>query len=138
MMSAIVQRLTFALIALCAYGAVAGEPAISVSPDPRMMLEEPSIQVSGAVPGGKVIVEASLADDGQQVWTSRGVFYADSEGRVDPGTLASVDGTYTGVDASGSSGPCCPCPRRNWLRVGTWTLRLRRGRARPSWDGARW
>ncbi|MYE82042.1 MAG: alpha/beta fold hydrolase [Gammaproteobacteria bacterium] len=110
MMSAVVQRLTFALIALCAYGAVAGEPAISVSPDPRMMLEEPSIQVSGAVPGGKVIVEASLADDGQQVWTSRGVFYADSEGRVDPGTLASVDGTYTGVDAFGLFWSMLPVP----------------------------
>ena len=75
-----------------------------------MMLEEPSIQVSGAVPGGKVIVEASLADDGQQTWTSRGVYYADSEGRVDPGSLASVDGTYTGVDAFGLFWSMLPVP----------------------------
>ena len=80
---------------------VVADPAISISPNPRMMLEEPSIEVSGAVPGGKVIIEASFTDSQNQTWTSRGVFYADSEGRVDPGILASVDGTYTGVDAFG-------------------------------------
>ena len=109
-MSPIVRLSTLALVFFCACGVVAAEPAISVSPDPRMMLEEPSIQVSGAVPGGKVIVEASLVDDGQRIWTSRGVYYADSEGRVDPGILASVDGTYTGVDAFGLFWSMLPVP----------------------------
>jgi len=109
-MNQLVRGAILALMLSCACGMVAADPAISISPNPRMMLEEPSIDVSGAVPGGKVILEASLTDDRKQIWTSRGVFYADSEGRVDPSILASVDGTYTGVDAFGLFWSMLPVP----------------------------
>ena len=75
-MSPIVQGSAFALMVSCACGVVVAEPAISISPNPRMMLEEPSIQVSGAVSGGKVILEAALTDNRKQIRTSHGVFHA--------------------------------------------------------------
>ncbi len=96
------------LICLC--GPLTAETRISVSPDERLPLEVPSIQVSGAVAGGKVIIDASLTDLGERVWSSRGTYYADHEGRVDPAVLASVDGTYMGVDAFGLFWSMVPAP----------------------------
>ena len=77
------------------------EPMISVLPQQRMMLDEPTIRVQGAVAGGRVIIEASLTDATDRVWTSRGVYLADFSGTVDVAQLASVGGTYSGVDPFG-------------------------------------
>ncbi len=96
--------------ALFGIGIALADPTLTVSPEPRLMLDEPSIQVRGAVPGGTVIIEASMTDLQDRVWTSRGVYYADFDGNVDPAVLASVRGTYTGIDAFGLFWSMLPVP----------------------------
>ncbi|MEM6703271.1 MAG: acyl-CoA thioesterase/bile acid-CoA:amino acid N-acyltransferase family protein [Acidobacteriota bacterium] len=96
------QAMLFALLLNVSSIAMAsGEPALQVEPAERRALEEPAILVQGAVPGGRVIVEASLTDRTDRTWTSRGVFYADYNGSVDPAQQASVGGTYIGIDSFG-------------------------------------
>ena len=85
---------------LLATAAVAA-PSINVTPHERTILDDFTIQITGAAPNGKVVVEASLTDARKRIWTSRGVYTADFNGAVNPATSASLEGTYTGVNRHG-------------------------------------
>lgn len=65
------------------------------------LLETPDIRVAGAAPGSRVTLRARSTDRDGTVWTSRAVFLADAEGRVDVARMAPVEGTYGETDARG-------------------------------------
>ncbi|MEM6415428.1 MAG: acyl-CoA thioesterase/bile acid-CoA:amino acid N-acyltransferase family protein [Pseudomonadota bacterium] len=75
--------------------------AINVEPADRLWMEDPEITVMGAEPGAPVTIIATLTDDKGQVWSSRGEYFADSNGQIELDTDASLSGTYRGVDVHG-------------------------------------
>ncbi|MEO0400354.1 MAG: acyl-CoA thioesterase/bile acid-CoA:amino acid N-acyltransferase family protein [Pseudomonadota bacterium] len=75
--------------------------AINVEPASRLWMDDPEIIVSGAAPGADVTVIATLTDDAGQTWSSRGEYFADSEGALVVSRDASLSGTYKGADVHG-------------------------------------
>ena len=80
---------------------VPAQPVLTIKPAKRLWRDAADVQLAGAPPGEKVELTATLTDNAGQVWSSRGVYYADAFGRVTPATQASLAGTYDGVDANG-------------------------------------
>jgi dienelactone hydrolase len=58
------------------------------------------VVVTGAPPGGRVVVETTL-DLAGQTWTCSGEYRADDNGQVDTARSASSGGSYSGVDPFG-------------------------------------
>ncbi|MEM1174027.1 MAG: acyl-CoA thioesterase/bile acid-CoA:amino acid N-acyltransferase family protein [Pseudomonadota bacterium] len=83
-------------------------PAYSTEPA-KLLLEaterystEPlGLTVEGAMPGGLVVINCTLTDHEDRLWSSRGVYFADAQGRVNVAQAHSTAGTYTGVDPDG-------------------------------------
>jgi hypothetical protein len=71
---------------------------LQVAPTERLFMDPLQIMLLGAPPGAEIALEATLTDHGGQAWSSRGVYFADSSGTVDPSRSASLAGTYRGVD----------------------------------------
>lgn len=80
---------------------VAAKLMLHVTPESRLLTESATVVVGGAPPGSEVVIEASLTDHSGQEWSSRGVYFARHDGYVDTAKVASLAGTYTGVDAEG-------------------------------------
>ena len=57
--------------------------------------------LSGAQPGAKVTLRATVRDDAGRVWESRGVYTATNDGCVDTAVHESTAGSYRGADAAG-------------------------------------
>jgi len=91
----------YAISAFCLLFQIVSAAEISVSPSERLWLQSSKIIVEDAIPGGRVVIEASLKDAAGIQWTSQGVYYADIDGRVDVAQNASISGTYTGIDERG-------------------------------------
>jgi dienelactone hydrolase len=75
--------------------------ALHVKPESRLLTEPASVFVGGAPPGAEIVIEATLTEQSGQRWSSRGVYFARHDGSVDTAEMASLAGTYTGVDAEG-------------------------------------
>lgn len=95
------------VVTSCLASAVNGQesgkdpPRLDVSPK-RALHEQPlSIRVSGLQPGEEVTLLAEMANYGNAKWRSSATFRADSDGIVDPGVQAPVEGSYDDVDAMG-------------------------------------
>ena len=71
---------------------------LHVAPTERLLMDPSRIVLLGAPPGAEITLEATLTDRGGQAWSSRGVYFADSTGSVDPSRSASLAGTYRGLD----------------------------------------
>lgn len=68
----------------------------------RALVDEPlTIRVSGAEPGERVTLRATMARAPEVVWQSSAVFVADAQGRIDLDKDAPVEGSYEGADAMG-------------------------------------
>ncbi|MEQ9270136.1 MAG: acyl-CoA thioesterase/bile acid-CoA:amino acid N-acyltransferase family protein [Haliea sp.] len=93
----------FACVLFALFGVTASTTAaeIAISPKDRLWLDTLDVEVTGAAPGARVVVEASMEDLAGSIWTSRGTFTADIDGRIRTGDSASHEGTYTGVDPRG-------------------------------------
>lgn len=74
---------------------------LHVTPESRLLTAPASVFVGGAPPGAEIVIEATLTEQSGQHWSSRGVYFAQHDGSVDTAEVASLAGTYTGVDAEG-------------------------------------
>ncbi|MGB6874570.1 MAG: acyl-CoA thioesterase/bile acid-CoA:amino acid N-acyltransferase family protein [Candidatus Acidiferrales bacterium] len=81
--------------------AVRHSPQIEISPNPAFVDEPVAVRLSGAMPGAKVTLRATVRDDAGRVWKSRGVYVATKDGRVDSAAQESTGGSYRGADAAG-------------------------------------
>jgi len=95
------SRILLSIVLLMATSLANGDVVLEVAPEVRLLTEEADIIVTGAPPGAETTIEATLLDRGGRAWSSRGVFYAALDGTVNVARDASLDGTYTGVDAEG-------------------------------------
>jgi len=80
---------------------VVNAQTLSVVPGERLFLEPGYVELAGALPGGRVIIDSVFVDEAGYSWAARGTYFASPEGRVNTAEDASVAGTYTGVDARG-------------------------------------
>ncbi|UOR01439.1 acyl-CoA thioesterase/BAAT N-terminal domain-containing protein [Leucobacter allii] len=74
---------------------------LRASPELGTVEDPVEIEVTGAVPGGAVRVDARLRLSGGRRLSAWGVFGADERGRVDLGEATPIDGSYAVADASG-------------------------------------
>ncbi len=94
-------------IALLALGITAGcsedaDPTAIVVDQPVAMADAGlRILVTGVGPGEHIEVAAEADDHTKTAWRSRATFVADGRGKVDIGTVAPIEGTYSGVDGMG-------------------------------------
>lgn len=79
----------------------AGAASFSVQPTQRLLFDDMSIVVQGALPGTRVVLTAGFIDREDRQWSSRAEYFANSQGVVDVSSGASVSGTYLGVNADG-------------------------------------
>jgi Acyl-CoA thioester hydrolase/BAAT N-terminal region len=82
-------------------GALSGNPAVHVEPNPAFVDQEVGIVARGFRAGSKVTLAAETRDDLGRTWKSQADFLADGAGAVDVRTERAVDGTYRGVSAMG-------------------------------------
>jgi dienelactone hydrolase len=78
-----------------------GGPTLTAVPETALVDEPVKIAVTGCAAGQVVVLRAVTFDDDGVRWESRATFEADAEGRVDPASLAPINGTYDGVDPMG-------------------------------------
>lgn len=84
---------------------------LRVAPAQALVNVTPLIVVDGVPPGARVRIELTYTDDAGSLWIGRGEYFADSNGVLDIARMASLAGTYTGIDARGlfwSAMPCLP------------------------------
>jgi dienelactone hydrolase len=74
---------------------------IDLSPNPALVDQEVRIRVSGAPPEQRVRLLAWTMDDSSRRWESTADFIARSDGTIDLGADAAIDGSYRGVDPMG-------------------------------------
>jgi dienelactone hydrolase len=97
-----ILRISRPLLATAIFSAPAAiAQTLSVVPEERLFLEPGHVELAGALPGGRVIIDSAFVDEAGHSWAARGTYFASPEGRVNTGENASVTGTYTGVDARG-------------------------------------
>lgn len=78
------------------------ERALTIeAPDAWFQDERVVLRVTGAAPGERVTVEATMVDYVGSEWTSTATFEADDAGVVDLAEQAPVEGTYDRADAMG-------------------------------------
>ena len=91
-------------VSILASPATAGEiagPTLTAVPETALVDDPVRIAVTGCEAGQAVVLRAVCFDDDGLRWESRATFEADAEGRVDPGSLAPINGTYEGVEPMG-------------------------------------
>jgi len=89
---------------------VGAEPSLRIEPEARLLFDDVLIVIEGVAPATEVVLTASLVDDQGRTWSSRGVYFADSDGRVALDRQASVEGTYTGIEPDGFLWSMLPVP----------------------------
>jgi len=96
-----VKKVFCLVIAILWSAASVAGPSLSVLPAERHLLDDVSITLSGALPNGQVVIDATLQDASGRAWSSRGEFFANSDGTLDLSRDSSLAGTYTGADLNG-------------------------------------
>ena len=86
---------------LTARTAVSAGPELAVLPNPAYVDEAVTVRLSGAAPGVKVTLRASVNDDAGHKWESSGVYIAARDGSVDTAAQESIGGSYRGTGAGG-------------------------------------
>ena len=66
-----------------------------------MLDESPAVRVAGLKPSQRILIRASLVDEGKIMWASWAVFAADSRGVVDTSMQRPLEGSYNEVSALG-------------------------------------
>jgi pimeloyl-ACP methyl ester carboxylesterase len=77
----------------------AGE--LRISPNPALMDERVTIQVTGLTPKSQVMITARSKDQRDCWWRSFARFEARADGSIDVSTQAPISASYSGVDAMG-------------------------------------
>jgi dienelactone hydrolase len=72
-----------------------------VEPDDPALDTTLRIRVDGLIPGSVAVIRASQVDGRGRVLVAEAAFVADPSGTVDPGSMAPVTGSYTGVETMG-------------------------------------
>ena len=78
--------LTVIVVFVCTiptYAVPSQTPKLLVKSPERYSIDPLRLTVEGALPGGLVVINATLVDDEERTWSSRAVFYADAQGHVD-------------------------------------------------------
>ncbi len=75
--------------------------AINITPDQPGLDQSVRIEVSGLVPGERVMLIAQTRDADQSLWRSRAEFLVPADGRLDLTRDAPFSGDYHGVDGEG-------------------------------------
>ncbi|NQY15115.1 MAG: acyl-CoA thioesterase/BAAT N-terminal domain-containing protein [Henriciella sp.] len=88
----------------------AESPTFIVVEEERGWFDPNPIFVEGIPACAEVAIEATFEDAEGQVWSSKGVYHAGADGRVDVATSASFGGTYQGVHAHGLTWSALPLP----------------------------
>lgn len=91
----------FASIALATPAAETATVRLAVTPTDSLIDAPVRIHATGLPAGKRVTVTAQTVDAFGKAWLGRATFRADASGRVDPGRLRSLSGTYRGRDAMG-------------------------------------
>ncbi len=107
---AILTNLLVGGLAWVSFDTDASELNLHVAPAERLMTEPAHVAVAGAPPGSEVWIEGTFTDNGGQVWSSRGIYFANHIGFVDTSSSASLAGTYQGVDAEALFWSMLPVP----------------------------
>lgn len=88
-------------ITISALAAPSDSAKFHVNTPERYSIDPLGLSVEGALPGGLVVINGTLKDDEERIWSSRAVFFADAQGQVDVSRAYSTAGTYTGIDSDG-------------------------------------
>lgn len=97
-------------VALLADGAMAAapQPELRVEPLSGVMDAPFNVELTGVQPDAKVELRTIRRADAGPPWIGIGTFTADAKGVVDPATMPSTAGTYTGLSPHGLM--CSPMP----------------------------
>ncbi len=95
------SRAALLLTLIAPAAALASDLRLTITPAQRLVMADVSIVLEGSNPNGVVVIGASFTDEDGRAWSSRAEYYADSTGRVDVSSSASINGTYTGIHPDG-------------------------------------
>jgi|GEM_PF-2111709 len=106
------KRWIAALLAAISIGAaplpLGSSPVLKVDPAEGLMDSRFKVHLSGLRPGARVEIRTIRKADKGPPWIGIGTFIADAKGVVDPETMPSTKGTYTGLSPHGLL--CSPLP----------------------------